>query len=328
MISLESGQNLAEYERTMEAIFGQGVRAGDHAAAGIGACALGGIAFLAGRYRDAARWFAEGEVHLEQHDTFGLLLVTWAYEVGIARFTGDIDGVARALARCEDALKGADPLPSQLPTVVRARAWAADTQGDKPARSNCSWTPRRRCRRCQFRPVSSSMRRCGAAPGRTRPQRRCQSCASRCDARLVAAYADHAAALAARSGPALLEIADEFARIGTLRYATEAAAQAATAFLRSGRQDSARRAAARSRELVVHGQGGTQPPSTVSTVPRPSSQRAKRNSSTLARQGLTNAANRRTARTLRPHRRIAPLPGNAEARSQRPPPPLSHRPAP
>jgi hypothetical protein len=83
---------------------------------------------------------------------------------------------------------------------------------------------------------------------------------SRCDARLVAAYADHAAALAARSGPALLEVAEEFARIGALRYATEAAAQAATAFLQSGRHDSARRAAARSRDLVVPGQGGTLPP--------------------------------------------------------------------
>ena len=289
VISLESGQNLAEYERTMKAIFGQGVRAGDHAAAGICACALGGIAFLAGRYRDAARWFAESEVHLEQHDTFGLLLVTWAYEVGIARFTGDIDGVARALARCEDALKGADPLPSQLPTVVRARAWAADTQGDKPRAQQLLLDAAASLSEV---PISAGLLqyealRCGARPHEVAAA--LSDLRSRCDARLVAAYADHAAALAARSGPALLEIANEFARIGTLRYATEAAAQAAAAFLQSGRQDSARRAAARSRELVAHGQGGTLPP--IDGLDGPANELTTREAQLvdLASQGLTNA---------------------------------------
>ncbi len=289
VISLESGQDLAEYERTMEAIFEQGVRAGDHAAAGIGACALGGVAFLAGRYRDAARWFAEGEVHFEQHDTFGLLLVGWAYQTGIARFTGDIDGVARALARCEEALKGADPLPSQLPTVVRARAWAADAQGDRAraqrllvdAAASLSDVP------VSAAQLEYEALRCGA---RSREVAAALSdLRERCDARLVAAYADHAAALAARSGPMLLEVAEEFARIGTLRYAAEAAAEAATAFLQSGRQDSARRAAARSRELVVGGQGGTLP--AIDGLDAPATELTAREAQlvALARQGLTNA---------------------------------------
>jgi DNA-binding NarL/FixJ family response regulator len=48
-------------------------------------------------------------------------------------------------------------------------------------------------------------------------------------------------------------------QIGALRYATEAAAHAADAFAREGREDSARRAAARSRDLNARGQGGLLP---------------------------------------------------------------------
>ena len=43
--------------------------------------------------------------------------------------------------------------------------------------------------------------------------------AARCDARLVATYAAHAPALAARDGNALLAVADEMAAIGATAYA-------------------------------------------------------------------------------------------------------------
>jgi DNA-binding CsgD family transcriptional regulator len=288
VISLESGQDLAEYERSMKAIFEQGVRAGDHAAAGIGAGALGGIAFLAGRYRDAARWIAEAEVHFEQHDTFGLLLVGWAYQVGIARFTGDGDGVASALARCEQALNGADPLPNQLPYVVRARAWAADAQHDRAGAQRLLLDA---AASLSDVPVYAALLhyealRCGAQPREIAAA--LSDLRNRCDARLVAAYADHAAALAANAGPALLEAADEFERIGALRYGTEATAHAAQAFLQAGRQDSARRAAARSRELFADAQGGTPPP--IEGLDGPAVELTTRETQLveLARQGLTN----------------------------------------
>src|SRR5205085_266295 len=81
----------------------------------------------------------------------------------------------------------------------------------------------------------------------------------RCAARLVAAYAAHADAVAAGDASAALEVVDEFERIGALRYATEAAADAARLFLEAGRMDSARRAAARSRKLFISGQGAEPP---------------------------------------------------------------------
>jgi DNA-binding NarL/FixJ family response regulator len=81
----------------------------------------------------------------------------------------------------------------------------------------------------------------------------------RCDARLAAAYAGHAGALARHDGQALLAVTEEFAGIGATAYAMEAAADAARVSLADGRMDSARRAAARARELYVPNQG-TDPP--------------------------------------------------------------------
>jgi hypothetical protein len=51
----------------------------------------------------------------------------------------------------------------------------------------------------------------------------------RCDARIVATYAAHAQALAARDGKALLVAAEDMADIGALSYAMEAAADARAA---------------------------------------------------------------------------------------------------
>jgi DNA-binding NarL/FixJ family response regulator len=86
----------------------------------------------------------------------------------------------------------------------------------------------------------------------------------------------------------LLAVADEFERIGTRRYATEAAADAARAFLEAGRHDSARRAAARSRELFIEGQGGIRP--VIDGLAGPAVELSPREAQLveLAKQGLTN----------------------------------------
>jgi ATP/maltotriose-dependent transcriptional regulator MalT len=82
---------------------------------------------------------------------------------------------------------------------------------------------------------------------------------ARCDARIVDAYVAHVEARAAGDATALLETAEGFEAVGATRFACEAAAHAAEAFAAAGREDSARRAAARCRELHDPAQGGTVP---------------------------------------------------------------------
>ena len=96
----------------MVVTFDAGVRAGDRAAAGIGALALANVAFLAGCYRDARRWAAEAEIHFEHRDVIGNLLVTQALHVRIAAATGDGAAAAAALQRCRETLGGRKPLPA------------------------------------------------------------------------------------------------------------------------------------------------------------------------------------------------------------------------
>jgi DNA-binding CsgD family transcriptional regulator len=242
----------------MIATLQQGVRAGDHAASGLGALTLGGLALVAGRYRDAARWLAEAEIHFERRDTFGALMIARAFQVGVAAATA-ADGVAEALQRCQEALQGHEPLPNQLPYLVRAQGWASAALGDRPGAQRLLLGTADRLERMplQAAQLQYEAMRAGASP--TAVERSMSALSGRCDARLMAAYADHISARAANDGAALSAVAEEFGRIGVLRYATEAAAAAAAAYLEAGRQDSARRAAARSRELFVDGQGGTLP---------------------------------------------------------------------
>jgi DNA-binding NarL/FixJ family response regulator len=83
--------------------------------------------------------------------------------------------------------------------------------------------------------------------------------------------------------------AEEMAAIGALRYAVEAASEAATVFVGQGRSDSARRAAARARELHAPDQGASLPgidgldATAVELTPR------QAQLGELARRGLSNA---------------------------------------
>lgn len=274
MVSVDTGQGLSELNRDMTQALSQGVRAGDHAAAGIAALALGATAFHGARYRDAARWLAEAQRHFEDRDTFDSLLIAGAFQVGGARFTGDSRGAAQALSACLQALKGNDPLPTQLPYVIRARAWAAAARGDAIGARRVlldsveifSEVPVYAALSCYEAMHTGADARSLVAP--------LAELRERCDAPAVSAYADHVVARSCRDGAGLLKVADPFEQLGLLRCATEAAADAAQGFAEEGRQDSARRAAARCRELFALGQAACR----LQALP-PSSQRARPSSS-------------------------------------------------
>jgi DNA-binding NarL/FixJ family response regulator len=259
IVGVETGEDWEDFEAYMTRTLSAGVRLNDDVAAGISANALASTLYLKGHYNDMSRWLAEAELHLERNDALGSLVIVRALQVGLAYFTGDIPGTAVALEHLHVALDGRDPLPTQLPYTARAEGWAARARGDAEDAQRLLLEAADAMR--DMPPYASqltyeAMRAGASAASITGTQ---AALAERCCSRLVDAYAAHTAALAARDGAALLAAAEEMAAIGALRYGMEAAVDAAAVFVEAGRQDSARRAAARARDLHAPRQGGAFP---------------------------------------------------------------------
>jgi DNA-binding NarL/FixJ family response regulator len=290
LIRMESGEDWPGLDAYMAEVLREGVRANDHEAAGHGALGLAYTAFLRGRHRDAARWLAEAELHFERQDTFGNLLHVAALRVGVEHYGGDAEAAVAAYERLQRALAGHDPLSSQIPYIARAEGWALQARGDVAGARQALLASAERLEEAMpgyaAQLVYEAMR---AGEPAARAAERLRALLPRCDGRLFTAYGAHAEALAARDGAALLAVAGEMAACGPERYGMEAAIQAAGEFLRAGREDSARRALARARELYAPGHGAPEPAvdgldaMAVELTPR------ERQLTELAAQGLTNA---------------------------------------
>ena len=256
--------------------------------AGHGAFSLGYTAFLRGHLRDAARWFAEADLHFERHDTFGSLLHVRAMRVGVDFFSGDRDAALASRDLLRATLDGRSPRSSQMPYVARAEGWAARVAGDAEgaARLLAEAEALDEMPLYASQLVYEALRAGASARSLLARQERL---AARSDARLAAAYLAHTRALAAKDGPGLLAVADEMEAIGALRYAMEAAVHAASTFADAARDDSARRAASRAQDLHDPEQGGAAPripgldPTAVVLTAR------EAQIPDLARRGMTNA---------------------------------------
>ncbi len=257
VIELEAGEDWSDLEAYATSALRDGVRADDHQAAGFGAFTLAALAMARGRYRDAERWVAEADGHFARQDAFGTGLSVRALEVGIGLFTGDPARAREALAAVHAILGDGKPMPTQTGYLARAEGWGARALSD-PAGADAFVAAAGETDQPNLaaRLLYEALR-AGASPKPVAAD--LERLALRCDARLVAAYAGHARALAARDGAGLMVAADEMAAIGADVYAMEAAVSAARQFVSEGRHDSARRAAARARELHAAGQGAEFP---------------------------------------------------------------------
>ena len=219
---------------------------------------LGYIDLFAGRYQDAQRWMAESEAQLERHDATGSLVAARLFWAEAAAEAGDAATASALLEKVRSAHPGATTRALKVDLAISS-ARLAFIEGDHDAAraavlgslADDTDMPLH-CAKLLYAAM-----RAGAPARELAP--RMAAARERCDARMMAAYAGHVAARAAGDPAALLETAEAFAAIGADRYAMEAAADAATAFAAAGRQDSARRAAARSLELHVEHQGGAAP---------------------------------------------------------------------
>jgi DNA-binding NarL/FixJ family response regulator len=256
-------------------------------AAGVAACGMARLHLVRGRYRDAARWLAEAEIHLLGHDPFGAMVLVRCTAVGIACFTGDFDGTLTAHERLEAWIAQRPPLTAQRVAVARAAAWAQWVRS--PAVGGQSLLDDADLFAGGLPGLAPALAYDALRSGHPGAPAVVASLADRCRSRIVAAFAAHGAARATRDGAALLLAAEEMAAIGALRYAVEAASEAATVFVGQGRSDSARRAAARARGLHAPDQGASLPvidgldATAVELTPR-QTQLVE-----LARKGLSNA---------------------------------------
>ena len=288
--AVESGADWPGLAADLARILGDAVRCHDHEAAAQAAVGMAWLEFLGGRFSAAARWLSEAELHFEREDAFGLVGDVHLLRIGIAARTGDTEGIARPLARLR-AIDGAGrPRPlSRKAYLARGEGWATCARNPQQGAAALLAAAETFLDAMPGFTALLAYDALLASPSPARPSALLAEVAPRCEARLIDAYAAHAAALARRDPHALLTVADEFAAIGARHYAMHAATHAATRFVADGRQDSARRAAARAANLHEPGHG-SQPP-VIDGIDSVAVALTARESQlvSFARQGLSNA---------------------------------------
>ena len=285
--ALESGQRWAELEQHLMSALQDAARGRVREAAGIAAFGLARLHLLQGRYRDASRWLVEAEVHLSRRDPFNTTAGVRCIAVGIAAASGNFEAATTAHERLETWIADHEPRAAHRPAVARAGAWLDWLRN--PAVASRRLLADAEMFADELPGLAPALAYDALRAGDPGAPELLARLADHCRARIVTAFAGHGAARAARDGPALLEVAEEMAEIGARRYAVEAASEAAAVFVAQGREDSARRAAARARDLHVPDQDATLPvidgldATAVELTPR------EQQLVELARQGLSNA---------------------------------------
>ena len=215
------------------------------AAAGIAveANSLGLIWLARGRARTALRFCRESAALLRDGDAVGMLPFALAGVAQAAAQAGDAETAREAVEEMERTPLGHKGFAI---VVELARAWARPPRASSRARGSSRARRPTSPSRAGRTPTRST--RCTSWPGSaTRPPRPPASpaLAPGVDGPFAPAATAHAAALVARDGAALAEVAERFADMGALLVAAEAADAAAAALHDAGRASSARAAAAR-----------------------------------------------------------------------------------
>ncbi len=257
LVAEDSDEDWAGLRAYMRDIVRDAVRAEDREAAGLAARTLGTIDLHRGRYRDAERWLAEAELQLEDHDSLGGASCVYALQAGVACFTGDAAGAQLAVERMRRRIAERGQRATELIYHSCAEGWAARARSDiDGARAFTELAAATGDATVRARLLHEALR----SHGRQGPNAaELAELASECDSALIDAYAAHAVALAANDGGALVDAGERLAQLGCDAAAVDALVAAAAAFLTQGRDDSARRAAARAQQLHPADQGWPAP---------------------------------------------------------------------
>jgi ATP/maltotriose-dependent transcriptional regulator MalT len=288
VVGLASGSDLTGLKDEMSAAFVAAADAADPAAAGLAAITVAQICYLGGRFLDAQRWLNEAVAQSERQDPMDTRLLAHAMQAGVSLALSD---EARALSagRHLDSLGSGTEQRGSASWLARGRAWALLAKGEA---THAQQLLLHSAEALDWAPVHAAELRYEAMRAGRRANELSTSLSElseRCDAPLTRAYAAHVQARAHGDARAALAASELFAALGADLFAAEAAAHAASAFAAEGRQDSARQAASRSRELQPEGQGA-QPPA-IAGVDHTDIELTPREAEMvqLAARGLSNA---------------------------------------
>jgi DNA-binding CsgD family transcriptional regulator len=228
------------------------------------ATALGLIWLARGRVRTALRFFRESAVLLRDVDAVGMLAWALAGIGQAAAQAGETKVACDAVAEMEHSPLGHAGFECELGL---ARAWSAAAEGElsraRELAREASELARLRGQHAFTMLSLQELCRLGdaaaAAPGLAQV-------AGELDGPYVQVAAAYAAALVARDGSGLLEVAERFANHGALLVAAEAGNAAGAAHRDAGRASSARVADARA-ALWLQACEGARPPTLLATAP-------------------------------------------------------------
>ena len=204
--------------------------------------ATGWFELNVGRMSSAVGLLGAAAASFAAHDASGFKALALAFAAEAAAVAGDRERALLFAAECRTT----PPRASRLlqGQVDRALLWPDALRSRlRPGDRGRPCTGRRivHPRRVRHRDARAARR--GATGRRRAPRRASPRWRTRATVRACTACGLHAAALLRRDGQALAEAAERFATLGLQVHAAEAWTDAAAAFRRTGRRDSARRAA-------------------------------------------------------------------------------------
>lgn len=246
---------------------------------------LGLIWLARGRVRTALRLCRESAALLRDGDAVGMLAFALAGIGQAAAQAGEPDTARAAIAEMERTPLGHKGFAVELELsrawgaaadgdLSRARALAGDAGALAQSRGQDAYAVRALHELCRL-----------GDPAAAAPE--LAGLAGRIDGPFGANAAEHAAALVAGDGPALLTVAERFAAQGALLVAVEAADAAVAAHREAGRHASARAAAARA-ALWLTDCEGARPPTMLATPEAADLTRREREVALLAGAGWSS----------------------------------------
>jgi DNA-binding CsgD family transcriptional regulator len=217
---------------------------------------LGRCALLAGRIREARRWFAEAVAVCRDHG------YPWPRRLAVCAFAAaaGAGGDARAARRAVTEAAGVGDIGYLRAEQELGPAWAAVAAGDVAAARHRLLTAADDAAASGHFSSEAWLRHDVVRLGDPATVRdRLAELGGRCEGPLVVAYAAHAGACAAQDPDALAGVIDTFEAMGALLYAAEAAITAGRAAQRRGAQRTATKLYARGAALAARCEGARTP---------------------------------------------------------------------